>query len=305
MKYKFFTFCSLIVLLYFAPIIILANNYTNSDISSTEDYLSITTVGRAPDETITGTTTAMGGAISFLIEGSTTTLESITFEQVGSLNYEFIDSFKLYYDLTGDTTATCETSLSNEDVENYEQYGSTKNFNSTSTTFSETLTIPNNNRVCFYGTYSIPLSGPSDAPSIYDIGKTIRLQVTDASFIELSEEYNTKISMRTPLSFPNATTLSQTGVNTLTLNMVDNTQTVFYLKDNSIYKQEGVTATKNPDAKRVTPLSVNILNAIFTNYTDDNGQQLVRIEILIEDANPTYSGEPIQQWFRTTAYVGS
>jgi hypothetical protein len=241
----------------------------------------------------------LDGGFSFYRETDSTIIESIIFNQLGTLSGAYIKDVKLNY-VVNEGTSTCAEKYS--DVEEFDgQFGDEADFGfgldgGGDILFREEpgLEILEGNVLCIYPEYKIDFTDMSEYDSV---GKTIKFGIEAATDIVLADEMEVTLSS-TPLSVFGSTVLAQVGFSTITFVDKENNTKVFYV-DN----EEGVLymLEEGEDPQRLTSRDVFVEHANFRDLTPV-GSNIGQIEVTLRlrYKGPNYVGAPVVQTFKTT-----
>ena len=242
----------------------------NTGWSSTQSTLTVSRQGSQVATTSIPTITNhqdLGGAFTFIKDNSTSDVTSIVLHQVGSLPAdENISNLKLYYQVadTCSSTKPIDATL----------FGTGSTFVNNISTTTGTMSVGTSN-VCVYPTYNI-----ATASSEQFIGYSIDLEITNpstdvvATGVTISSTDNINISGTTIIVDESIAT----SILSLRMNDPLKDPTVFYLKNNAVWKKEG---DANPI--RLTNPNLIVQALTFTNLTAANSGGTVKIELVISN----------------------
>ncbi len=234
----------------------------------------ILTVGRSGIQLATTTISApsqdLGGAFTFVADTGTIEVNSITIRQVGSLSTDYITGMEFTYrDAVDDTCSDVQPAST-------EPFGSFNPFVDNVTTVSGSMPV-SQTKVCLYLIYT--LDGDSDLDTL---GRTVDFEITNPSTDVLVESgtvtpiSRVNIAGRTMVVDPN---LAQSM---LSLKMYDPDvdPTVFYLKDNGVWKKAG---SRNP--VRLTNPNLIVQTLTFTDLTYPGSSGSVKMNITVSNVS--------------------
>jgi len=246
----------------------LALNYiatsTIEDGSCTYPTLTISTYGTQLPSFTTPNTVDFGGAFTFVVDEGSVVVNEVSLTQVGSFPSDQISDVDFTY--AESDGGVCQTI----------QPGGTLSLGYNS--FSGDIVTLNNgepmtvgtNPMCVYIVYN---TLPDSSESL--LGYSVDFEISSAEDIVLSEP-SANITMTAPVNIPGISILVDESITTslLSLRMADTAKdpTVFYLKDDAIWKKVGVSTST-----RLTNSNLIIQSLNFENLTRSIGEGIIRM----------------------------
>jgi len=211
----------------------------------------------------------LGGAFTFSKEGETATISSIVLHQNGTLSADtYITNLKLYYQ----TATTCEATKPIDAT----SFGTGSTFVNNLSTTTGSMSVGTDN-VCLYVTYD--LEGELTEALA---GHTIDLEL-DNPTTDIVTSSGT-IYPSTSVNIPKNTIIYNPLMSDLiSIHMRDPARnpTVFYLKDQIVWKREGT----NP-AYNLTNPNAKVTDLTFTDLTPSHGSNgVVRIQVTVSNVD--------------------
>lgn len=261
-----------------------------AEASSEEGGIVGEVYGKQTSYTTATTDIALGGAFSLINEYATSTVTSLKFDQAGTLDSSYIDNLTLYYETQSGST-TCPTAMPESGLT---QLGSGSDLSNGSTTIDSLSLEVGSNRICIYPTYDL-----DSADEYSDVGKSIDLVINATSSVAIEDDEVITLSA-TPLDVFGKTILAQEGVQTLTVDNSDGSETTIYVQDQVLWKKVG-----DAPPQRLTSNDVKVVYAQFTDLSDpDAGNSQVRVELRIKYDGYNYVGSDVVQNYVTTVNIG-
>ncbi|MFA7252268.1 MAG: glycine-rich domain-containing protein [Candidatus Paceibacterota bacterium] len=232
--------------------------------------LTVSTLGSQLPSFETPMNLDLGGAFTFQTDEGSVVVNEITIKQVGSFPIESIGDVELIYaESSGGVCEDVAPSGSSLGGGNFEE-GNIVTINN-----GEPMTV-STIKVCLYVVYNTLPDSTEDL-----LGYSIDFEISTAEDIVLSAA-SANIEMNAPLNISGVSILTDGSITTslLSLKMADETKdpTVFYLKDDSIWKKAG-TGTST----RLTNSNLIVQALDFERLTRSIGEGIVRMSLTMSN----------------------
>jgi hypothetical protein len=214
---------------------------------------------------------ALGGAFTLNSADGDSTITSITLKQVGSVATTSLSNITL----VSKEEETCSTTTPTSGTT---PFGSPTDFTDDTVTIEGNLTVTDGVQTCLYVNYDL-----GGEVSTSTMGRSIDFEITNPSTDLVIEGGTVNTTSKVNITGRTMITTPDGIESLLSLKTLDENKnpTLFYLKDNSVWKQEGT----NPP-RRLTNPNLKVQTLTFQDLTGVNNSGSVRIIMTISNVDP-------------------